>query len=332
MRPQLRRHRPGRRLRHGWGVGEHNIVGKHHPYVEQSGIRSLWQAPESARASLTPAGHQPDVAATIAALARRTVARLSSTVSTCSLGGAGGDPAARVPISVRDPRGNRSTGVQPGAGPVRAPSWWRGALDRRRDPDELRSLARAHAPPGAGRDAPPGTTPCTLRRRHLYEGYTRLAGPACALRPSPAPLLPRGHMARCWVHWWMATRRRPRSARWSSSSAAPASSRWCSRCGWTTSDAARRSTARRARATRPPTRCCASPSRRRSDAVGERSPEELRTRPPGGGLGLRAKPQRTRDSLEALLRRVACRTAGRPAHRRLQRRHVATCSRSAART
>ncbi|WP_166132931.1 sulfatase-like hydrolase/transferase [Nocardioides ochotonae] len=131
----------------GWGVGEHNIVGKHHPYVEQSGIPLLMAGPGIPRGLRSRLlATNPDVAATIAALAGAEPRRRElDGVDVLPWVRLGGNPQRAVPISKRgDPRGNLVyTGVKTGRWTyVRFVRGGEELFDRRRDPYELRSLVR----------------------------------------------------------------------------------------------------------------------------------------------------------------------------------------------
>ena len=157
----------------GWGVGEHNIVGKHHPYVEQSGIPLLMAGPgipRGLRSRLLVTN--PDVAATIAALARAEPRRRElDGVDVLPWVRAGGDPQRAVPISKRgDPRGNLVySGVKTGRWTyVRFVRGGEELFDRRRDPYELRSLARA---PRAAR--------VLAEMRRLHHALHDCAGDTC---------------------------------------------------------------------------------------------------------------------------------------------------------
>ncbi|MQW75578.1 sulfatase-like hydrolase/transferase [Nocardioides sp. dk4132] len=160
----------------GWGVGEHNIVGKHQPYAEHSGIPLLMAGPGVPRGLRTRLlVTNPDVAATIAALAGAQPRRRElDGIDVLPWLRAGGDPQRAVPISKRgDPRGNLVySGVKTGRWTyVRYVRGGEELFDRRRDPYELRSLARA---PRAAR--------ALAELRRLHRALRDCAGESCMRR------------------------------------------------------------------------------------------------------------------------------------------------------
>ncbi|NPC96107.1 sulfatase [Nocardioides sp. zg-DK7169] len=156
----------------GWGSGEHNIVGKHQPYAEHAGIPLVMSGPgiprgKRSRLLVT----NPDIAATIAALARAEPGRELDGVDVLGWVRTGGNPQRAVPISKRgDPRGRLVySGVKTGRWTyVRYVRGGEELFDRRRDPYELRSLARSRRGAAALREL-----------RELHRELRDCAGESC---------------------------------------------------------------------------------------------------------------------------------------------------------